>query len=119
MAAAAVVFVTTYLVDFGKDTAKEAASDAGKSVWTWIKGKLTSGVGPAAIVEIEHEPNLPENAQALQAALTKVLRNDSPAVELADLLKLHRATLSTQSVNITGSSNKVAQASGGSTVTIS
>ncbi len=38
LAAAAVSFVTPYLVDFGKDAAKGAAEDAGKSVWGWIKG---------------------------------------------------------------------------------
>jgi hypothetical protein len=43
--AAAVAFVTPYLLDFGKDAAKEAASGAGKSVWGWIKSKLTSRPG--------------------------------------------------------------------------
>ena len=54
--AAAVSFVTPYLLDFGKDAAKEAASDAGKSVWSWIKGKLTSPAGAEAVADVESAP---------------------------------------------------------------
>jgi len=86
--AAAVSFVAPYLLDFGKDAAKEAASDAGKSVWSWIKGKLTSPAGAEAVADVESAPEKPENAQALQAALTKALTKDpAAAAALADLLK--------------------------------
>ena len=119
LAAAAVAFVTPYLLDFGKDAAKEAASDAGKSVWSWIKGKLTSPAGAEAVADVESAPEKPENAQALQAALTKALTKDpAAAAALADLLKTHGASLSTQTANVVGDSNKVGQASDGSSVTI-
>ena len=117
LAAAAVSLVTPYLLMIGKEAAESAAGEAGKSVWSWIKGKLTSGAGPAAVNDFERKPNMPENAQALQAALTKVLRTNSAAAEeLASLLKSHSASLSTQTVNVNGSSNEIYQASGGSTI---
>ena len=119
LAAAAVSFVTPYLLDFGKDAAKEAASDAGKSVWSWIKGKLTSPAGAEAVADAESAPEKPENAQALQAALTKALTKDpAAAAALADLLKAQGISLSSQTANVVGDSNKVGQASGGSSVTI-
>ena len=119
LAAAAVSFVTPYLLDFGKDAAKEAASDAGKSVWSWIKGKLTSPAGAEAVADVESSPEKPENAQALQAALTKALTKDpAAAAALEKLLKEHGASLSTQTANVVGDSNKIGQASGGSSVTI-
>ena len=63
---------------------------------------------------------MPENTQALQAALTKVLRNNSAAAEaLADLLKEHGVSMSTQTANVFGDRNILGQASNQSTVTIS
>ena len=119
LASGAVTFVTPYLLDFGKDAAKEAASDAGKSVWGWIKGKLTSPAGAEAVSDAESAPDKPENAQALQAALTKALTKDpEAAAALADLLKSQGASLSSQTANVLGDNNKVGQASGGSTVSI-
>ncbi len=120
LAAAAVSFVTPYLIDFGKDAAKEAAGGAGKSVWGWIKGKLSSPAGAEAVADVENGPEKPENAQALQAALTKALTKDpDAAAALADLLKSHGVSLLTQTTNVIGDGNKVGQASGGSSVTIS
>jgi hypothetical protein len=120
LAAAAISFVTPYLLDFGKDAVKDAASDAGKSVWGWIKGKLTSPAGAEAVADVESAPEKPENTQALQAALTKALTRDpDAAAALAKLLSEHGASLSTQTANVIGDSNKVGQASGGSSVTIS
>ena len=119
LAAAAVSFVTPYLLDLGKDADKVAASDAGKSVWSWIKGKLTSPAGAEAVADIESAPDKPENAQALQAALTKALtREPAAAAALVDLLKASGVSLSTQTANVIGDSNKIGQASGGSSVTI-
>src|SRR5271166_5510168 len=119
LAVAAVSFVTPYLLDFGKDAAEEAASDAGKSVWGWIKGKLTSPAGAEAVADAEGAPEKPENAQALQAALTKALTKDpTAAAALADLLRANSVALSTQSANVIGDNNKVGQASGGSSVNI-
>ena len=76
--------------------------------------------GAEAAADAEAAPDKLENAQALQAALTKALTKDpAAAAALADLLKTHGAALSTQSANIIGDNNKVGQASGGSSVTIS
>jgi hypothetical protein len=120
LAAAAVSLVKPYLIHFGKDAAKGAAEEAGKSVWGWIKGRLTSPAGTEAVADVEAAPEKPENAQALQAALTKALTKDpDAAAALAKLLSEHGASLSTQTANVTGDNNKVGQASGGSSVTIS
>jgi hypothetical protein len=119
LAAAAVSFITPYLVDFGKNAAKDAAESAGKSVWSWIKGRLTSPAGAEAVADVESAPDKSENAQALQAALTKALTKDpDAATALAKLLSEHGASLSSQTVTVTGDSNKIGQASGGSSVTI-
>jgi hypothetical protein len=120
LAAAAVSFVTPYLIHLGKETAKSAADEAGKSVWGWIKGKLTGPAGAEAVADAESAPDKPENAQALQAALTKALTKDpAVATALAKLLGEHGVSLSTQSANVLSDNNKVGQASGGSSVTIS
>jgi hypothetical protein len=118
--AAAVSFVTPYLLDLGKEAAKSAAGESGKSVWAWIKGKLTSPAGTEAVGDAERDPKDSANAQALQAALTKALKADPGAAKaLEDLLKKSGASLSSQSANVVGDNNKVGQASGGSSVTIS
>lgn len=120
LAAAAVSFVTPYLIQLGKEAAKGAAGEAGKSVWTWIKGKLISPAGAAAADDAEAAPQEPENIQALQATLTKALKADPDAAKaLKDLLKTSGASLSAQTANVVGDYNKVGQASGGSSVNVS
>jgi hypothetical protein len=120
LAAAAVSFVSPYLIHLGKDAAKSAAEEAGKSVWSWIKGKLISPAGAEAVADVESAPEKPENAQALQATLTKVLTKDpDAAAALAKLLSEHGASLSTQTANVTGDNNKTGQADRGSSVNIS
>jgi hypothetical protein len=119
LAAAAVSLVTPYLVGLGKEAAKGAAGEAGKSVWEWIKGKLISPAGAEAVSDAERDPKDATNAQALQVALTKALKADPDAAKaLEDLLKKSGASLSSQSANVIGDNNKVGQASGGSSVTI-
>ena len=39
---AAIAAALPYVVELGKEAAKSAAGAAGKSVWEWVKGKLTS-----------------------------------------------------------------------------
>jgi len=118
LAAAAVSFVTPFLLNLGKEAAKGAAGEAGKSVWSWIKGNLTSPLGAAAVKEVEKAQE-PENLQALQAALTMALKADPDSAKaLEHLLKTSGASLSSQSANVVGCGNKVGQASGGGTVTI-
>ena len=120
LAVAAITFVTPYLLDLARDAAREAASDAGKSVWSWIKGKLTSPAGAEAVADVESAPDKPENAQALQAALTKVLARDPAAASaLAETLQKYGVELSSQTANVIGDNNKVGQASGRSSVNIS
>jgi hypothetical protein len=120
LASAAVLFVTPYLVEIGKEVTKSVADEAGKSVWTWIKGKLTSPAGAETVADSEADPKNPVNAQALQAALTKFLTRDpESAIALAELLQKHGASCSTQTANVAGDYNKVGQASSGSSVTIS
>lgn len=119
LAAAAVSFVAPYLVSLGKEAAKSAAGEAGKSVWGWIKGKLVSPAGAEAATSAETAPQEPENMQMLQAALTKALKADPDAAKaLEDMLKKAGAPLSSQTANVTGDFNKVGQASGGSSVNI-
>ena len=119
LAAAAISFVTPYLLKMGADVAENAADEGGKSVWAWIKSRLTSRVGAEAAVDAERAPTDPANAQALRTALAKALaENPGAADALANLLLKHGVLLSTQTTNIAGSNNKVGQASGGSSVTI-
>jgi hypothetical protein len=119
LAAAAVSFVTPYLLGLGKEAAKGAAGEAGKSVWTWIKGKLVSPAGAEAVGDVESDPKDPTNAQSLQLALTKALKADPDAAKaLADLLKESGVSLSSQTATQVGDNNAVGQASGGSSVNI-
>ena len=119
LAAAAVSFVAPDLLSLGKEAAKSAAGESGKSVWAWIKGKLVSAAGAKAVGDAERDPKDSANAQALQAALTKALKADPDAAKaLEDLLKKSGASLSAQTANVVGDYNKVGQASGGSSVNI-
>ena len=87
LAVAAVAVVTPYLIASAEGAANDPTPDAGRSVWNWVKARLTSGADRAAVVEAEAAPAIAQNAQALQAALTTVLRKDSAAaVTLAKLL---------------------------------
>ncbi|HZZ23643.1 MAG TPA: hypothetical protein VFE60_14200 [Roseiarcus sp.] len=125
LAAAAVSFVTPYLLDLGKEACKSAAGESGKSVWAWIKEKLVSPAGAKAIRDIEEtkEPenlkaNEPEKLLALQEALTKVLKADPDGARaLQDLLKASGVAMSFQNINIVGDGNG-GQASDQSTITI-
>ncbi len=120
LAAAAVSFVTPYLLDFAKNLGSDAASEGSKSVWAWIKNKLVSPAGAEAVGDAERDPKDSANAQALQAALTKALKADPDAAKaLEDLLKTSGASASSQTATVAGNANKVGQASGGSSINIS
>ena len=45
LSVAAIAAALPYVVELGKEAAKSAAGAAGKSVWEWVKGKLTSEAG--------------------------------------------------------------------------
>jgi hypothetical protein len=119
LATAAVSFVTPYLLEVGKEAAKGAAGEAGKSVWGWIKGKLVSPAGAEAVGDVERDPKDPTNAQALQVALTKALKADPDAAKaLEDLLKTSGAPLSSQTATLIGDNSTLGQADRGSSVNI-
>jgi len=119
LAAAAIALVGPYLLSLGKEAAKGAAGEAGKSVWAWIKGKLISPAGAEAVTGAESKPQEPENLQMLQAALTKVLRADPDAARaLEDMLREKGASTSAQTMNFIGDGNIGGQADRQSTVTI-
>jgi hypothetical protein len=120
LAAAAFSFVTPYLLDLGKEAATSAAGESGKSVWGWIKGKLVSPAGAEAVSDAESDPKDATSAQALQVALTKALKADPDAAKaLENLLKTSGASLSSQTANVIGDSNKVGQVDRGGSVNIS
>lgn len=119
LAAAALAAATPYVAELAKDAAKAVASGAGKSVWDWIKGKLTSPAGQEVVAELEKAPADDLNIKAAEIALTKYLKAEPTSLEeLAKLLQNAGVALTSQSTNISGDNNKVGQASGGSSVTI-
>ena len=111
LAAAALAAVTTYLMGLGKDAVDESAKSVGKSVFEWVKGRLTGAAGKEAVGDIEKAPEAEENRQALQTQIVKALRADSQAAaELAALLP--GDSFVRQTVNIEGSNNIGINASG-------
>ena len=84
VAVAAITAAMPYVAALGKEAAKGAAGAAGKSVWEWVKGKLTSETGKEAITDLEIAPDDAANHMAVTAALTKLLKSDASALsELA------------------------------------
>src|SRR5271154_6884815 len=105
LAATAMTVVSPYLAQFGADAAKEVASAAGKSVWDWIKGKLTSPAGQEAVAEFERAPTGAGHKQMLESALTTALAKDPAALAaLAKLLGEQGIAISTQTATVTGDS---------------
>jgi hypothetical protein len=80
LAAAAITAALPYVVALGKEAAKEAAGEAGKSVWQWVKGKLTSAAGQEAVKDLENAPDDADNRKAAEAALSKLLKADAGAL---------------------------------------
>jgi ABC-type transporter Mla MlaB component len=120
LAAAAIAAALPYVVALGKEAAKGAAGAAGKSVWEWVKGKLTSAAGQEAVKDLEKAPDDADNRKAAEAALSKLLKVDSGALsELAQLLEKAGVTSTTLTANVVGNENIVGQISGsGNTVSI-
>jgi hypothetical protein len=120
LAAAAIAAALPYVVALGKEAAKSAAGEAGKSVWQWVKGKLTSAAGQEAVKDLENAPNDADNRKAAEAALSKLLKADPGALsELAQLLEKAGVTSTVQTANVVGDGNIVGQVAGsGNTVSI-
>ena len=120
LAAAAITAALPYVVALGKEAAKGAAGAAGKSVWEWVTGKLTSAAGQEAVKDLEKTPDDADNRKAAEAALSKLLKADPGALsELAQLLEKAGVTSTAQTANVVGDDNIVGQVSGsGNTVSI-
>jgi hypothetical protein len=120
VAAAAIAAALPYVVALGKEAAKSAAGEAGKSVWQWVKGKLTSAAGKEAVNDLENAPDDADNRKAAEAALSKLLKADPGALaEFAQLLEKAGVTSTVQTANVVGDGNIVGQVSGsGNTVSI-
>ena len=119
LAAAAIAAALPYVVALGKEAAKSAAGEAGKSVWQWVKGKLTSAAGKEAVSDLENAPDDADNRKAAEAALSKLLKADPRALaELAQLLDKAGITSTVLTANVIGNENIVGQVSGSGTVSI-
>jgi hypothetical protein len=113
VATAAIVAALPYIAALGKEAAKGAAGAAGKSVWEWVKSKLTSEAGKEAVKDLECNSEDADNRKAAEAALSKFLKSDSNALsELAHLLKNAGAPSTAQTANVVGNENIVGQAAG-------
>jgi hypothetical protein len=119
LAVTAITAALPYVAALGKEAAKSAAGAVGKSVWEWVKGKLTSEAGKEVVKDIENAPHDADNRKAAEAALSKLLKSDPGALsELAQLLEKAGVTASTLTANIVGNENMVGQVSGSGTVSI-
>jgi hypothetical protein len=113
LAAAAIAAALPYVTALGKKAADAAAGAAGKSIWEWIKGKLTSEAGKEVVTDLGNAPTDVDNRKAAEAALSKFLKSDPNALaELTTLLERAGVTSTTLSANVTGNENVVAQGSG-------
>jgi hypothetical protein len=113
LAATAIGAALPYVAALGKEAVKSAAGAAGKSVWEWVKDKLTSDAGREVMKDLENGPADADNRKAAEAALSKLLKSDSAALsELAQLLEKTGAASTVMTANLAGNENIVAQASG-------
>src|SRR6266849_1297474 len=56
LAATAIAATLPYITALGKEAAESAASAAGKSIWEWVKGKLTSAAGQEVVEDLQSGP---------------------------------------------------------------
>jgi len=97
----------------GHEAAKSAAVAAGKAIWEWVAGRLTSGFGPAAVQALEKRPDDTDNRQAVGIALSQYLKSNPAALaELGQLLEKAGVTSATQTANVSGGGNVVTQVAG-------
>jgi hypothetical protein len=119
LATAAIAASLPYLIAVGKEAAKGAAGAAGKSVWEWVKRKLTSEAGKEVVKDLESGPEDSDNRKAAEAALSKLLKSDPNVLsELAQHLESADVTSTAMTANIVGNENIVGQASGSASVAI-
>jgi hypothetical protein len=116
-AVAAIDAALPYISSLGKELAKSVATAAGKSIWEWIKGRLTSASAKEAVEDLEKAPGDAANRKIAEGQLAKYLTsNPSALAELAQLLDKAGVTSATQTV--TGNNNNVVQNTGSGDVTI-
>jgi hypothetical protein len=109
LTATALAVALPYLLALGKEAAKGAAGEAGKSVWSWMKGKLTTDAAKQAVKELESDPNDADNRKLLEATLSKHLRSNPQALnELTALLQQVGAISMQGDVTVTATHGGVA-----------
>jgi hypothetical protein len=119
LAVTAIAAAVPYIVALGQEAAKSAAGEVGKSIWEWVKGKLTSAAGQQVVKDLEAAPDDTDNRKAAELALSKLLRSDPNAhTELAQMLDKANARLAALSATAIGNENIIAQVSGSGTVSI-
>jgi hypothetical protein len=119
LAAAALTAVAPYLLGLGKIAAEEGAKGAGKSVFDWIKSRLTSAAGKEAVEKFEKAPDARGPKLAFEGQLiTWLEENPDARPALEKLLASAAAVSGGQTANVTGSNVKLGQADRGSSVTI-
>jgi hypothetical protein len=84
-----------------------------KSVYGWLKERLSGAGGPEAIAELEQAPTDADNQAVLAGHLRKLLKA-SPALadELKTLLPAQAQASITQIANVSGAGARVAQVTG-------
>jgi hypothetical protein len=116
----AIAVALPYIAAIGNEAAKSAAGEVGKSIWGWVKGKLTSPAGQEVVEDLEAGPDDADNRKAAEAALSKLLKSDPNAMtELTQLLDKGRVKSAAVSATVMGNENTVGQVSGSGTVSIS
>src|ERR1700730_7803817 len=116
-AVTAITAALPYVATLGKEAAKSAAGAAGKSVWEWVKGKLTSEAGKEVVKDLENTPHDADNRKAAEAALSKLLKSDPGTLsELAQLLEKAGVT-TVLTANVVG--DGIVNQASGSGITIS
>jgi len=99
--------------------AKSAVGATGKTVWEWMKGKLSSDAGKEVMKDLENSPEDGDNRRATEAALSKFLRSDRVACfELDKLLEIRGAASTLLIANFVGDKNILGHVAGSGTVSI-
>jgi hypothetical protein len=114
--------IAAAIAELGKAAAKSAAGAAGKSVWEWIKSKLTSGPGKSALDDLENEKTRgdTDNQTMAATALSKFLKTNPAALaELAQLLEKAGVASTVQTATVHGDHGIVAQNAGPGKIAIS
>ena len=115
LAATAIAAALPYLLTLAKEGAKGAAGAAGKSVWEWVTGKLTSEAGKEVVKDLQSGPEDSDNRKAAEAALAKLLRNDHGAASELRSLLIQAGAMSVQG-DITVTATHGGVAAGGSII---